>query len=53
MTPYLQGLVMAITIIRNETRREVADAGATLLSALRDELGVRGWPASPAPGVQR
>jgi CO/xanthine dehydrogenase Mo-binding subunit/aerobic-type carbon monoxide dehydrogenase small subunit (CoxS/CutS family) len=37
---------MAITIVVNGTRREIADAGATLLSALRDELGVTG----PKPG---
>jgi aerobic-type carbon monoxide dehydrogenase small subunit (CoxS/CutS family) len=37
---------MAITIVVNGTRREIADAGATLLSALRDELGV----TSPKPG---
>jgi isoquinoline 1-oxidoreductase len=33
---------MTITIVLNGTRREVRDAGATLLSALRDELGVLG-----------
>jgi CO/xanthine dehydrogenase Mo-binding subunit/aerobic-type carbon monoxide dehydrogenase small subunit (CoxS/CutS family) len=37
---------MAITIVVNGTRREIADADATLLSALRDELGVTG----PKPG---
>jgi carbon-monoxide dehydrogenase small subunit len=31
---------MAITIVLNGTRREIAGADATLLSALRDELGV-------------
>ena len=33
---------MAITIILNGTPREVADADATLLAALREELGVTG-----------
>jgi isoquinoline 1-oxidoreductase len=37
---------MSITIIVNGTSREVAGADATLLSALRDELGVTG----PKPG---
>jgi CO/xanthine dehydrogenase Mo-binding subunit/aerobic-type carbon monoxide dehydrogenase small subunit (CoxS/CutS family) len=37
---------MAVTIIVNGTSREVAGDGATLLSALRDELGVTG----PKPG---
>src|SRR6202020_83837 len=37
---------MAITIVVNGTRREVDGADATLLSALRDELGVTG----PKPG---
>ena len=37
---------MTITIVVNGTPREVAGAAATLLSALRDELGVTG----PKPG---